>query len=460
MIKLLPLAVALALAGCSLAPPHERPLAPVPADWSEKIGSGNTAAVAVPADWRNYFSEPQLQALIAAALEHNRDLRIAVARVDEARALAGVARADRLPGIDATLQQQAARLPADLSSSGQEMITRRYDGNLGVTAFELDVWGRLKNLGDAAQAGFLATDYARQTVRLGLIADVATTWYGLVDLDLRLALSRATEQGRAENLQLVRHRRDAGLAGDLDALAADAAYQTARAETASLARQRVLMANALRLLTGSEPAVSPQPTFGELPELAVGLPADVLLQRPDVLAAEQKLVAANANIGAARAAFFPKIALTVLAGAASPALAGLFGGGSGAWSFVPVLKYPLFDGGRTDANVDVAEARKVVAVAEYERTVQQAFREVADLLAARTHYAEQLRALEAAELAQRERLQRVEARHRLGVSSYLELLDAQRDQFAARQQVVSVRRALATTAASLFKALSGAGGTG
>ena len=455
MNKLLPLLGAALLSGCSLIPDYLRPAAPVPDAWP-----GHAAVAPAPSfleDWRAYFVDAQVQALIAAALEHNRDLRIALARVDEARALAGIARADRFPTLDVNLQQQAARVPGGLNASGDATLTRRYDGNLGVAAFELDFWGRVKSLDAAAQAGFLASEYAQRAFRLSLIADVASAYYTLVELDSRLTLAEATLQSRGESRQLVERRRDAGLANDLDFLAADGAWQNARAEVASLGRQRAAAANALRLLVGSEVAVAPAPTFPVLPELAVGLPSEVLLQRPDVLAAEQRLIAANANIGAARAAFFPKIALTVLAGSASPALAGLFGGGSEAWSFVPLLKWPLFDGGRTAANEDLAAARQVVAVAEYEKTLQQAFREVADLLAARTHYAGQAEALAAAESAQAERLKRVEARYRVGVSSYLELLDAQRELFAAQQAVLAARRAQAATAAALFKALGGAG---
>ncbi|MCX8017951.1 MAG: efflux transporter outer membrane subunit, partial [Rhodocyclaceae bacterium] len=260
----------------------------------------------------------------------------------------------------------------------------------------------------------------------------------------------------AKSLELIAKRRAVGLASDLDFLAAEGAHQAARAELASLSRQRAAAQNALRLLVGTDDAVLPAPTFGKLPELSVGLPAEVLLRRPDVRAAEQRLIAAEANIAAARAAFLPKIALTVLAGSASPALAGLFAGGSGAWSFVPVLKWPLFDGGRSEANVDLAQARQHAAVAEYEKTIQQAFREVADLLAAREHTALQLQALEQAEAAQAARLARVEARYRHGVSSYLELLDAQREHFAAQQATLAARRALAAALAGLFKATGGA----
>lgn len=453
MRKLLPLVVL--LAGCSFLPNYERPAAPVPEQWSvagEKLGAGKAAV----GEWQGYFTDVRLQEIIAAALEHNRDLRIAVARVAEARALAGIARADRFPTVDVSLQQQAAHVPGDLSSTGRQATTRRYDANLGIAAFELDFWGRVQNLDAAARANFLASEYARQAFRLSLIADVAGAYYSLAELDARTALADATVKSRADSRKLIEQRRDVGLATDLDFLAADGAYQGARAEAANLARQRAAAENALRLLVGTNTAASPSPSLSALPEVAVGLPSEVLLKRPDVLAAEQKLIAANANIGAARAAFLPKIVLTATAGTASRALSGLFGGGSGAWSFVPLLKWPLFDSDRTAANVDLAEARKTVAVAEYEKAIQQAFREVADLLAAREFVAAQLQALEAAEQAQTERLKRVEARHLGGVSSYLELLDAQREQFAAQQAVLVARRALAATAASLFKALGGA----
>lgn len=464
MRKFPPLLVAGALvsvlAGCSLVPEYQRPEAPVAAAWPIEVGAGGTA---IAEDWRFFFTDPRLQELIAAALEHNRDLRIAVARVDEARALAGIARAERFPGVDVNLQQQAARVPGDLNASGEPALSRRYDANFGIAAFELDFWGRVKSLDTAARAHFLASDYARRAFRLTLVADVAGGYFSLLELGERLALAEATLKSREESRRLIERRRDVGLAGDLDFLAADGAWAAARAEVANLARQRAAAENALRLLVGV--AVLPAPTFSgttttatptPLPEIAVGLPAAVLLARPDVLAAEQKLIAANANIGAARAAFLPKIVLTAAAGSASGALAGLFGGGSGAWSFVPLLKWPLFDAGRAEGNVDLAEARKHVAVAEYEKTLQQAFREVADLLAARARYAEQLQALEAAVTAQGERLKRVEARHVAGVSSYLELLDAQREYFVTQQSALAVRRAQAATLASLYKALGGA----
>ena len=457
LLSLFPLVVL--LAGCSFIPGYERPAAPVPAAWPVKVSAGNTASASPVRDWPAYFTDPQLQTLIAAALEHNRDLRIAVSRVEEARALAGLSRADRFPTVDVNLQQQAAKVPGDLNTTGQPQISRRYDANLGVAAFELDFWGRVASLDTAARANFFASEFAQRAFRLSLIGEVAGGYYALAEFDQRLKLAEATAATRADSRRLVAQRRDVGLATDLDTLAADGAWQGARAEVANLARQRAAAENALRLLVGNDPGAVPMlateaPSF-VLSEIAVGLPSDVLLNRPDVLAAEQKLIAANANIGAARAAFLPKIVLTATAGTASRALSGLFGGGSGAWSFIPLLKWPLFDAGRSEANVDLAEVRKNIAVAEYEKTIQQAFREVADLLAAREHYAAQLQALEAATAAQTERLKRVEQRHLGGVSSYLELLDAQRDQFSAQQSVLAVRRAQAATSAGLYKALGG-----
>jgi multidrug efflux system outer membrane protein len=452
MSKPVAIALVLTLAGCSFIPNYERPAAPVPEQWPVKVGSSATASIG---DWNAYFTDAQLQKLIAAALEYNRDLRIAVARVEEARALAGIASADRFPTVDVGVQQQAAKVPGDLNTFGQGVISRRYDANLGSAAFELDFWGRVASLETAARANFFASEFAQRAFRLSLVADVAGAYYSLAELAARLQLAEATLKSRADSRRLIEQRRDVGLATDLDFLAADGAYQSARAEVANLSRQRAAAENALRLLVGNDPgAVSPEPV-SNLPEIAVGLPSDVLLNRPDVLAAEQKLIAANANIGAARAAFLPKITLTATAGTASRALSGLFGGGSGAWSFVPLLKWPLFDAGRSEANVDLAEVRKHIAVAEYEKAIQQAFREVADLLAAREHYTAQLQALEAAEQAQTTRLQRVEQRHLGGVSNYLELLDAQREQFAAQQTVLATRRALAATAAGLYKALGG-----
>lgn len=450
--------IGIAIAGCSLAPAYQRPEPPVAAAWPEDAVPGARASAEL--DWRGYFADEQLRALIAAALEHNRDLRVAVARVEEARALHGVARADRLPSVDVVGGYSTVGTPASASSTGRATIARKYDINLGFTAFELDFWGRVANLTEAAKASYLASEEARRAFRLSLIADVAGAYFSLLEMEERAAIARETLVSREQSRTLIAKRREVGIAGDLDYLAADGATEAARAELANLERQGAAATNALILLVGRH-----DQNFREsgrklveqtmVADLAAGLPSEVLLRRPDVLAAEQRLIAANANIGAARAAFLPRITLTAIFGTASRALSGLFADGSDAWTFQPVLRYPLFDFGRTASNLDLAEARQAIAVVEYERTIQQAFREVADLLAARDKLAGQLRAQEAAERAQAERLRIVDARYRAGISSYLEVLDAQRDLFAARQSVVATRRALLAAAAQLYKALGG-----
>ncbi len=448
------------VAGCSMTPVYERPAAPVPEAWpalQAATALGDSGRAPTLREWREYFPDPRLQALIAAALEHNRDLRIALARVEEARAQAGIARAERFPQIDLAAQRSASLTPADLSATNRQLNAQRYDVNLGISAFELDFWGRVKSLDEAARANFLASEYAQQSFRLALVADVASAYFSAIELQERVALAAATLASRAESRRLIAARRDVGLAGDLDVLTAEAAMQTTRAELANLTRQSAAAENALRLLVGSSPALPSGRMLEQqdlLAQVPVGLPAEVLLRRPDVLAAEQRLLAANANVGAARAAFLPRILLTAALGTASRSLSGLFDAGSGAWSFVPVLRYPLFDGGRSAGSSDIAEARKTVAVADYEKTLQQGFREIADLLAAREHYAEQLAAQDAATKAQGERQRIVEARHNAGLSSYLELLDAQRDYFSAQQSALAIRRLQLATTASLYKALA------
>jgi len=465
MRKFLSLVAALIAAGCSFTPEYQRPAAPVPDVWpalkAAAVPGDAAKSPPVSADWRAVFPDPTLQGLIAAALEHNRDLRIAVGRVDEARALAGIARAERFPTMDLAAQRAASLTPADLSGTGRQLNSQRYDMNLAVAAFELDFWGRVKSLDDAGRANFLASDYAQQAFRLSLIADVANAWLSLLEFGERLELARATLKSRDETRSLIARRRDVGLAGDLDYLQADGAFQSARGEVASLARSHAAAENALRLLVGNALPATAAGKLGQsrlvaelAPGIPAGLPAELLLARPDVLAAEQKLIAANANIGAARAAFLPKIVLTAALGTASRGLSGLFEAGSGAWNFVPALRLPLFDSGRSSGNVDLAEARKTIAVAEYEKTLQQAFREIADLLASRSQLGEQLAAQDANVAAQQQRLKIVDARYQAGVSSHLELLDAQREHFAAQQSALAIRRQLLSATANSYKALA------
>lgn len=454
------------LAACSQAPEYVRPALPVPGEWPHlPVGAGNTppskkSLGAQHDNWRKIFPNSHLQSLIAAALEHNRDLAIAVLRVEEARAQAGIASAALLPEFDLNAQHQASGISSNVARSGFATTSQRYDVGIGVAAFELDFWDRLKSLNHAARANFLATEYARSAFRLSLIRDVAQTWFSVHELAQRKSLAEQTMIGREASLKLTTHRRDVGLAGDIDFQTATGALANARVELASLARQLAAAENGLRLLVGTEvqfDGVSSASTGDNealMNDVAVGLPAEVLLVRPDVLAAEEKLVAANANVGAARAAFFPKILLTASAGSASSALSNLFAAGGGTWSFIPALTIPLFDGGHNQNNLDIAEARKNIAVAEYEKTIQSAFRDVANLLAARTHYFAQIEALQVGVQAQAERLRLVNARYLGGVANHLELIDAQRDSFTAQQNLLSARQQALSTSASLFAALA------
>ena len=456
--KMVLLALAVAATGCSLMPEYLRPNLPVKAQWPVETTVADGQRKATTTDWRAFFPDPRLQGLIATALENNRDLRIAVARIEEARALYGIARADRLPNFDAVVSGTSGKTLGELSATGKDTISRRYDANIALLSFELDLWGRVRSLNAAALASYLATEQAQRALRLSLIADVANAYLTALELEERVALARETMRTRAEMRAMIDKRREVGLAGDLDFLQAEGIYQQARTDLANLERQKSAADNALVLLVGQSPEKLPAGRSlsgqGIVPDLAANLPAEVLLQRPDVLAAEQRLMAANANIGAARAAFLPRIALTGSAGYASPEVSKLFDS-SGAWAFQPVLRLPLFDFGRNLANLDVSEARKVIAVAEYEKTIQQAFREVADLLAARSTLAAQLEAQQAVEKSQSERLKLALARYEAGVSSYLEVLDAERDAFNARQGTLQVQRAAYVAAAQLYKALGG-----
>ncbi len=451
------LAAGLLLAGCSMTPEYQRPALSVPEAWPEDAKA--TAAPTKPVDWASFFPDERLRALIKLALEHNRDLRIATARVAEARAAYGIQRADRLPTLNVGGSLARSRTPGDLSGTGNSIIGQRADINASLPAFELDFWGRVASLSEAAKASYLATEQAERSFRLSLIASVADAYLAQAEAQERVVLAQATLETRAQTRELVDRRRQAGLAGDLDFLQADAAYEGARAELAALRRQLSAARNYLRALVGTEPGDLPAgKTLAEQGinlEQQADLPAQVLVRRPDVLVAEQRLLAANANIGAARAAFFPRIALTASAGTASRELDGLFKDGSEAWSFSPSITLPIFDFGRRSANLDLAEVRKNIAVAEYERTVQQAFREVADLLVAREQLAEQLKAVEAQERSQLREPVIAEARFRQVEGRLPEVLDAQRQLFTVRQGLIQLRRSQWATAAQLYRALGG-----
>lgn len=448
------------LTGCSLMPTYQRPSAPVAAQWPASAG-GNTAVSSASAtpqavvNWQSYFSDPALRQLIDTALANNRDLRVALLNIDQARAQLGVRRADQLPTLNAAAA--GARAPG---SDGA--INSTYSAGLTVTAYELDFFGRVASLKEQALAQVLASAEAAQTVQISLIATVAQTWLNLLADEELLAVSRRALDSRAESLKLVDLKVEHGAASDFERRNAQTLLESARVTLAQHMRQRALDENALALLLGQPvsaaqraqwtPNKLSQLVFAELP---AGLPSDLLARRPDIRQAEQSLVASNANIGAARAAFFPRISLTAGAGSASGALSGLFKSGSWGWTLAPQLVLPIFDAGRNQANLDAARTGREIAVAQYEKAIQSAFREVADGLASRATLVEQLQAQQALLDAETARSQLTQLRLEHGVANQLDWLDAQRALFSAQQALVQTRLASLQNQIALFKTLGG-----
>ena len=450
-------AATLVLTGCaSMAPPFETPALPVPAHYATP--GTDTGTPAATTGWRDYFTDPRLQALIAQALENNRDLRTTALRVQEARAAYGIQRADMLPTLGAQAGLDRSRVPADLNLTRQPLLGSQYQAGVGLASWEIDFWGRVRSLNDAALQNYLATDAARRAVTLGLIAQVAQSELALRELEERLLLAHQAIASRKESLRIFQRRVDVGSASRLNLTQVQTLLSQAEALGAQLEQARAQQANALALLVGAP--VGPTPATVRLdtlqmPPLRVGLPSDLLAQRPDIMAAEHQLRAAQAQIGAARAAFFPRVALTGSLGTASAELGGLFDSGSQAWTFSPTISVPLFNGGRLRNNLNLTEVRRDIAVANYEKTVQGAFRDVSDALVARQLLARQLAIAQDARAAQSERARLSQLRYDHGAAAFLEVLDAQRDLLVADQQVMQLRRALLSSQVSLYAALGG-----
>ncbi|XLZ73222.1 efflux transporter outer membrane subunit [Massilia sp. SR12] len=469
--------------GCSMAPTYQRPAAPVadafpatPPSAASTVaaptGSAPSAQVPLTASdtaWRAFFPDGRLQQIIATALDNNRDLRLAALRIEEARGAYRIQRADRLPTLNASLSGARSRTPGFANAGGASQVGERYDAGLAISAFELDFFGRVRSLSDAALSNYLATEEAKQAAQISLVAEVAKAYYTERALAEQQALAERTYEARKRTFDLTRQRVQGGASSRLDLRSNEQQMETARAAALALARQRAQAANALALLVGQAlpPEATPAPTpatgaaagadaqADAMSSLTAGLPSDLLVQRPDIRAAELRLKAANANIGAARAAFFPRITLTSAIGSASREFSGLFDSGNDTWSFAPQLVLPIFDSGRNLANLDLSHARKNIAVADYEKTIQQAFREVADALAARNYLGEQVAAQRAVQDAQAERLRLLQLRFENGVASALDVLDAQRELFSAEQALVQARLLRTTSAIDLYRALGG-----
>jgi multidrug efflux system outer membrane protein len=459
-----------ALSACNFAPKYVRPEGAVPAALPQG-GVYPRAATDAPdvtaIGWRDFFTDDRLRQVIQLGLDNNRDLRLAAANVLQARAQYRVQRADILPTISAngsatytnSLGAGAAGAGAAAGGSSSTDI-QYYSANVGVSAFELDLFGRLRNLSKAALEQYFATEEAQRTTRISLIAEIATAWLTLASDQEQLRLSQNTLQAYQQTLDLTRAQFRIGVASELESRQAETNYQGARNDIATLRTRIAQDQNALNLLAGTTVGADLLPTAlddGRVTRdaLPANLSSDVLLRRPDVLQAEHQLIAQNANIGAARAAFFPRISLTATLGTISTALGGLFGAGTGTYDISPSIALPLFDAGRNKGNLDYAKASQKAAVATYEKTIQTAFREVADALAQRGTIDEQVSAQTARVNAAQVAAKLSDARYRAGVDSFLVALDAQRTAYAAEQQLVTTRTTRANNLIELYRALGG-----
>ena len=480
----------LALAGCtSLAPDYARPMLPVPATLNGTNGPNGPEGTALtpetgPMGWQEFLQEPRLRELVALALQNNRDLRVAVLAIEKARAQYGVEQSNRFPAVGATAAGNRTRTADDLNTSGRSPTSSQYSAQLGFSSYEIDFFGRVKNLNEAALQEFLRTTENRRSVQLSLVAEVANAWLTLDADGRRLQLAQDTLRSRQKSYELTERSHALGAASGLTLAQTQTTVDTARADVAAFTSQVARDRNALALLAGAPvpaallpdganpgataspaQAASASASVAPAPSLATpaatllavpgDLPSSVLLNRPDVRAAEYTLRGAYASIGAARAAFFPSITLTASAGTASNALSGLFDGGNGTWSFAPQIRLPIFDAGRNRANLQIAETARDTALAQYDKAVQTAFREVADALAERATLAERLQAQQSLQAATLKALQLSQARYRLGADSYLPVLDAQRALYSAQQTLIGLALAEQANRITLYKVLGG-----
>ncbi len=459
-------AVLVSLAGCaSTAPHYERPTAPVTASWPAGPSYKADTAVqqASPADelsWREFFAEPRLQRLIELALANNRDLRMATLAIERSRALYQIRGADLLPKIDASAAATLQRVPETLTSNGRAATTEQYSVGLGFTAYELDLFGRVRSLKDQALQQYLSTEYARRSAQISLVSQVATAYFNLSADRERLRLAHDTLTNQQEAYRLTKNRYEAGLASALALNQAQTTVDAARVETARLTTLAAQGENALAAVVGSplSPELLPETLSDSQTALRVispGISSDVLLKRPDILQAEAQLKGATANIGAARAAFFPRITLISSVGFGSDDLAALFRAGSFAWKFAPQITLPLFDGGSNQAGLNVSKVDRDIAVSHYEKTIQNAFRDVADALAQRGTVGDQLAAQRSLADAAAEGHRLSMARYENGIDSYLAVLDSQRVLYAAQQNLIGVRLTQLASQVNLYKALGG-----
>lgn len=462
-------AVAILAAGCTLQPRYERPAAPVapafPAGGAygqqpAASGAESTTAAAPATDigWRDFFADPRLQRLLELALKNNRDLRVSVLNIEAARAQYQITRAALFPSVNAAASGTRARTPANLTVAGRT-IAAEYSVGLNAS-WEIDFFGRIRSLSDQALAQYLSLAESRKAAELALLSSVANQYLAMLAFDDALAVTRATLVTAEESLRITSLKFDVGTGSELDLRQSEGVVEQARANLETEARLRAQAENGLVLLVGEPlpedlPPGLPLNSQALLADIPAGLPSDLLTRRPDIAAAEQLLLAANANIGAARAAFFPRVTLTGNAGTLSPTLGGLFKPGSGAWSFAPQITLPIFQGGQNVAALDLAQVQKRIEIASYEKAIQTAFREVSDGLAARGTFDNQIKSLERFTGSQERRLVLSDLRYRNGVDSYLSVLTAQNDLYSAQLLLINARLQRLTNLVDLYQFLGG-----
>ena len=454
------LAVTVLTACGTLAPDYQRPVAPVPINALIQANVDQHGYNAVSIDWRGVMVEPKLQQLIALALVNNRDLRVAALTIEKTQAQYQIERSTLFPHINASASDNAALTPAELSTSGRRNVSHVYGVGLGFSAYELDFFGRVRNLKDQALEQYLGTEEAHRSLQISLVAQVATTYLTLEADQIHLSLAKDTLKTQQSTYEMDKRRFDLGAVSQIDLSQAQIAMEVARGDVARYTSIVAQDMNALSLLVGTSISddlltSSSLATLTAIHDLPTGLTSDLLQNRPDVLAAEHQLKAANANIGVARAAFFPSITLTSSLGTASTQLSGLFKSGSRTWQFAPQINLPIFDGGSNMANLNIAKADRGIYLAQYEKSVQSAFREVADALTEHGTLDEQLAVQQSSVDATELSFKLSEARFQKGIDSYLIVLDSQRSLYTAQHNLINLKLAYLTNRVALFKALGG-----
>lgn len=455
-----------ALSACTMAPNYTRPEAPVPAEWPSGPSYKETATEPGKLDaagiaWKEFFIDEQLQKLIALALKNNRDLRIAALNIEKAQALYRIQRADLFPAVALDGRGIGQRVPASLTSSGEAMTVHQYSLDLGFSAYEIDLFGRVRSLKDAALEQFFATEEARRSVQISLVAEVASNYLTLAADKERLKIARETLETQQDSYDLIKSRFEAGVSSELDLRQAQTSVDSARVDIARFTSQVARDENALAFVIGSPVPGDLLPSglseITAMKEISAGLPSEVLQSRPDIMQAEDLLKAANANIGAARAAFFPRISLTTSIGLASNELSGLFEGGAETWIFAPRITLPIFESGKLRANLKASEVDRQIFLAQYEKAIQGAFREVADALAQQGTIDEEMNAQQSLTDATAVSYRLAQARYEKGIASHLNVLDAQRSLYSARQGMITVRLSRLINMVTVYKVLGGGG---